>query len=732
MGVKHFAASKGIATKLLGIFTALVIVPAAIVSLILMEQSQRAVRDSVLRDYEEIAVRTAGEIGKFLERPIQSLAETAEVISLLRADPWKQKSVLGRRVLNSPLFTDLYLADTTGKVVVSCYPGYPREKGLDPSLLREISDGRPFVISKMFLSEQKLPFATLAVPVEGRGRILGVLVSETNLRGVWDLVDSIRIGKKGHVYVVSPEGSVIAHPDKKTILRRDLYAERTEVQAALRGERGSREYRDPEGKSWLGAYAPVPDLNWGVIVEQPTAEAYAFARTMRIASGGIVLVALSVALLLGITLVRSMVRPIQELVRGTHRIAEGRLDHHIDLVREDEIGVLADSFNRMVTSLRDSRQALEAAKNFNERIVENAPVGILTVEGDHAVTSANPALIELLDLKKKKEILGRRVEEIPFFRKIDLEGFLDNGVIEQTVETEQSLQSLLSGTAKVVIMRKVTLNRGVRFASNPAWQEGPVLILIEDITEQRRTQQQLLQSEKLAGLGQLAAGVAHELRNPLSIVSSGLHLVNRLLPGRDPKVSMAVSKMERGIKRSQQIITNLLDFSRPASRAVEWVDTANILNQVLLLENKAIARRDIEMVRKYSETSKVRANLDSMRQVFLNMVNNAIQSMPEGGTLTLGLSQTEDGYVMAEISDTGEGISQEHLKKIFDPFFTTKEPGEGTGLGLAIVHREIERHGGRITVESKVGVGTKFSVFLPIKGQNVKPAVRRLSQAKRR
>jgi len=175
-----------------------------------------------------------------------------------------------------------------------------------------------------------------------------------------------------------------------------------------------------------------------------------------------------------------------------------------------------------------------------------------------------------------------------------------------------------------------------------------------------------------------------------------------------------LGQIEGGIKRTQTIINNLLDFSRPAVHELESVDLKNLMEQILSLEGRSISTQNIKLRSKLKEVPKILANLDSLKHIFLNLLINAVQSMPNGGILGIRTFQ-EDKRVTVEISDTGIGIAEKDLAKIFDPFFTTKEPGKGTGLGLAFVHAEIERTGATIRVKSKPRLGSTFIVEFPLR-----------------
>ncbi len=236
----------------------------------------------------------------------------------------------------------------------------------------------------------------------------------------------------------------------------------------------------------------------------------------------------------------------------------------------------------------------------------------------------------------------------------------------------------------------------------------------EKTEELKRSQAYLFQSEKLAGIGQLAAGVAHEMRNPLGVIATSLYYLKDILSPQDKSVKRHFDIMDAEIVRCQVIINNLLEFSRKSEKEIELVDVNRLLKMSLSLLEKDLLVRDIGVIKEMSNIPKILANMDEMKQVFLNLILNATQSMPKGGKLKVKTSVAGKDKIGIKIQDTGVGIRKEDLSEIFNPFFTTKAPGEGTGLGLSLVHSVIESYHGTIQVESKEGKGTSFIIELPV------------------
>ncbi|MBN1465458.1 response regulator [candidate division KSB1 bacterium] len=237
---------------------------------------------------------------------------------------------------------------------------------------------------------------------------------------------------------------------------------------------------------------------------------------------------------------------------------------------------------------------------------------------------------------------------------------------------------------------------------------------IKDVTEDKDMERQLIKAEKLASIGLLSSGIAHELRNPLNIIETARYSIETSLDHKTPDILQKLSIIKSSIKRSSAIIDNLLQFSRHSDLSRERIDLPALIKSTLALLYKEMMRVNVQTLLALDDTPAVYLNLDSLKQVFLNIIQNAIQALPQGGHLRVQSSLNEDKkWVTVEFSDDGPGISPENLKHIFTPFFTTKAPKEGTGLGLYLSYTLLKREGGDIQVESRVGKGTTFRVLLP-------------------
>lgn len=231
------------------------------------------------------------------------------------------------------------------------------------------------------------------------------------------------------------------------------------------------------------------------------------------------------------------------------------------------------------------------------------------------------------------------------------------------------------------------------------------------------TTKQLIMSEKLAAIGEITAGVAHEINNPVAVMQGNLEIVRNVMGKQAKLADTELRLLDEQIHRISQIVTKLLQFAKPEEYAdyVERHRLQDVIEDCLPLVQHLLHKSEIEVVRQEEASRQVFMNRTELQQVLVNLIVNAIHAMPDGGTLTLRTFDVErEGHngVSIEVADTGVGMPDEVLKKVFDPFFTTKRQ-EGTGLGLSITHTLIDRQGGTIGVESKVGEGTTFTIWLP-------------------
>ncbi|RKH42950.1 ATP-binding protein [Corallococcus sicarius] len=354
-------------------------------------------------------------------------------------------------------------------------------------------------------------------------------------------------------------------------------------------------------------------------------------------------------------------------------------------------------------------------------LIEGFPDPVVVHTTDGMLLSVNPAMARYLGYQDPAELLGRHL--LGLVRREDqevarrhLEEAQDGGLAARSHEVP-----LVRRDGQVVSADLVTL--GVLFDGVPAR-----VTVARDFTERKHMQAQLMLGDRLASMGMLAAGIAHELNNPLSYVLSNLEFLHRALGplprplGADEllEYQQVLEDAREGSERMRQIVRQLKVFSRVDDAHDEPVDLHRVLDSVTQMAASEIRPR-ARLVKQYGDVPAVRGNEGKLFQVFLNLVINAAHAIPEGLTDTHEIrliSRVDaEGRVVVDVRDTGRGIAPEHLRRIFDPFFTTKAPGQGTGLGLSICDTIVRALGGSISVESTPGHGATFHVALHAAGR---------------
>ena len=234
----------------------------------------------------------------------------------------------------------------------------------------------------------------------------------------------------------------------------------------------------------------------------------------------------------------------------------------------------------------------------------------------------------------------------------------------------------------------------------------------EAYSDLEKTQTKLIESEKMASLGVLSAGVGHEINNPLNYIKGGIHGLSQMIDPKNKEMQAFVDIVANGVSRAAEIVTSLTHFSRTGSSKKERCDIHEILENCLrILGNKL--KNNVELVKNYTEEPVIIiGNEGRLHQAFLNVISNAEQATGGRGVITIA-TKVEGNEIFIDVSDNGEGIQKKNLAKIMDPFFTTKEPGKGTGLGLSITQKIIKEHEGKINVNSELKKGTNFQFVLP-------------------
>ncbi|MCZ7362679.1 MAG: ATP-binding protein, partial [Candidatus Methanoperedens sp.] len=388
-----------------------------------------------------------------------------------------------------------------------------------------------------------------------------------------------------------------------------------------------------------------------------------------------------------------LTRPIRSLVKGTEEIGRGNLGYQIKTDSTDEINILSKAFNEMSYNLNNSINELRESEERYKKLVDSISDAVILIDSQKKILSWNSGA---------QKIFGYCLEEVA--------GSKIN-ILFYTASAADNLE-LLDG--ENVFKRKDGSNFPGLISNKPLQDRlnaGNVLV-IKDITEQKERanlETRLIQSEKLFMLGKLAAGVAHEINNPLTIIS--LHTQIMLKKTWDEKTDSRLKIINKETKRVARIVKSLLEFAHQSEPKIGSVDINREIDNVLnVLEPQFDGTKittDLEPL------PFIMADREQIQQAIMNMLTNSIQSITTDGEISIKTAAKHD-HIEISIIDNGCGIPRDNIGRIFDPFFTTKKPGEGTGLGLSICYGIIKKHNGSIDVKSEVGTGTTFTIRLPI------------------
>lgn len=399
-------------------------------------------------------------------------------------------------------------------------------------------------------------------------------------------------------------------------------------------------------------------------------------------------------------------------VIGLGRASDGSLLSSEDLeILRTVSGYIAVAIenSRLYGQQKQHTEEMALLKEFNESIVESVNVGLLAVDESGRITRCNSPFEQMMGLSRE-EVVGQLVDDVfdESFA-LNLETILGKSRWHLTeIRNAYKLHTYDKAGRSLIINVAVAPLRSI---SN---QQTGAIIVLENVSSRVKLEETLQQSEKLSSIGLLAAGVAHEVNTPLTGVSSYTQMLLGMIPETDPKHAL-LQKMQRQTDRASNIVGNLLNFSRTGT-AEEFGEIAinKLLNDTLQLLEPQLRRSSIEIVKDYADdVPAIEGSAGKLQQVFTNLILNARDAMFDGGTITLRTAADGVDGTVIEVSDTGEGIPAENLKKVFDPFFTTKGVGNGTGLGLAVSYGIVQEHAGTIEAQSTQGEGATFRLVFP-------------------
>jgi two-component system sensor histidine kinase HydH len=350
---------------------------------------------------------------------------------------------------------------------------------------------------------------------------------------------------------------------------------------------------------------------------------------------------------------------------------------------------------------RSARSSLFRIKVFTDSLVKHMPIGLVALDNGGQIISLNQTAESILRLPVRTVIGGKGRKILPRpFQEIIMALEEKNQIIEKEIDCPLAEGKTIP---LEVIAATLAEENGLFMGS---------VILFRDLTEVRHLKKEIARSQRLAALGNLAAGVAHEIRNPLSSIK-GFATYFKERYRDNPVDGETADIMVQEVERLNRVITQLLDFARPVALEKKPTDLLTLVRQTLKMIAGQAEAKKIAILTDLTDCPEVLIDADKIKQMLLNLFLNALEMMAEGGVLQIKVRPIEENAVHIAISDSGPGIDSQHLAHIFDPYFTTRPAG--TGLGLSIVHKIVEAHDGEIRAESTPGAGATFFILLPVR-----------------
>jgi len=408
---------------------------------------------------------------------------------------------------------------------------------------------------------------------------------------------------------------------------------------------------------------------------------------------------------------RGITRPLQELIEGARRLAMGDTRSRVSVSSSDELGELAETFNTMsnelelrksnllatLDELRRSRLEILHERNFKESILESISSAIVTFSPDGRLTSINAT---------GRLFLGNDISVDMDYRDVFREW---NGMVRLTAQALSSRSGYGRQPLQLERSNGMTYFEVGFFPIGTNAERG-LTVTMRNETEKEKLREEMMRLDRLASLGKLSAGIAHEVRNPLTGISLLLDDLHDRAESGSADQQM-IKKAVAEIERVERLINALLNYSSPVRAEFRVCDLNQLVNDSVLLMRRPAERSGVTIHLESREIAVFRFDPEKIKQALLNIIRNAIEALPSGGSIEIA-TRAHGETALISIADSGPGISADDLPLIFEPFFTRK--GAGTGLGLSITQRIVEEHGGRIRVESSPGSGTCFTLELPI------------------
>lgn len=647
----------------------------------------------------------------------------------------------------------LYITDVNGILVASInfFPKYLNRE--HPGWNKTLYADKDFVYIGPLQKDPKTDrfVIEIAIPIWKNNKAVGIfhrVYLAKEFFSPW--IEPIQFGTTGHVMLITSDGTVLDCP----VLPTGFKLSDPELVRSVTGP--SPDWVETHGNGHgssevsLIGYSPLAETafftqrstgqKWFTFAWQASDELFepTYKLLLWISATGLFSILLIVVM--GSFASDKIVKPIQKLQETAGRIGRGEQVEKVTIETGDEIEQLAGEINTMNDMLRAAFSGLENQvkektkeviylKEYTDGILTSIPDPILIFNERLEIEYLNPAFNQLIGIDSKV-VIGQTLGDLQF---------TSNGqqLASELLEYSQGIvpknphelhgqiihcyepRDPLDANKSQPIAKSALVTLGDRIFAHQFFEvvlqveeSRRIGLLMREVTQEKRLQDQLAMAEKLSGLGRLSAGIAHEMNNPLYSIMGYTEAI--LEEGNPEKIKIYAGKVLGNSKHMAAIIQNLSGYTRSSIKdKTQDVNINERLDAAIEIALMASLSKDVALEKHYSNLPLTKAKPEEIQQIFINIVANAVQAMQGKGRLIVS-SKKLDGNIVVRIKDTGPGIPPEYLPRIFDPFFTTKGQGEGTGMGLNIVHKIAEKYGGHIDVESQVGNGATFIVWLPV------------------
>lgn len=658
-----------------------------------------SIRDQIEYRDDLIAVN----IGKRIDFMIRKVGNDTRIASeYVLKDSEQDKefyiSEMERMVSYDPLYLFIHVFDEEGNTLTRV-PNvtFTKEINIDGIQNRLAWSKTVYISTMMILPDGRKTMAVASPALDEAGDYKGGIIAFVNLNKLSDDLMKLKIGELGINAVVDREGTIIGHSNLDFI---NISLKSHPIWSYLYKERYGIWKGQLFDQNMMVSYRPLPLGGLSLVVGEPIEQVMAssYDVTALLLKGFVLVFFIAIALtFLGTS---KVVKPILELIKQAKEYKENKRSTFEPIKTKDELEDLSLTMWQMAKELTEKERRLFY-------ILESIPYCVITTDQHGKITTFNKGA-EDLTLFKREEVIGQFIINLPL--KENKEEYITWKTLQEGIAFDEVETYILDKNKKKYDVKLYSS----LFRGEDQELMGAIIVM-RDVSEIKKMEEYIKHSERLSSLGQITAGVAHEIKNPLSIIQAAAEAIHMELDD---------SQMEKGFinemtddilessDRMNHLLSNFLKLSKgEEDDTKERLNLVKVLDELLHLLRKTIHDQHITLNREFEfEEALIEANRSRITQVFLNILLNSIQAMEEGGDLSIRLRDQEHEFEV-QIEDSGKGIPPSKIKWIFNPFFSTKR--EGTGLGLSISHEIIMQHNGKIWANSTEGYGTTLFVLLP-------------------